>query len=83
MNIADQKNIFLKIIKPFIAYKNLDDESIMKLKLDDTEIDSLMLMEIIMELEAHNIKVKDSFMSSLDPSSSFEDIFDSLVKTNQ
>lgn len=82
MNPIDLRDIFLKIIKPHIQYSNLDDVSIMKLKLDDTEIDSLMLMEIVMELEEHSVQVHQSFMSSLEPGATFEDIFDALIKTN-
>lgn len=82
MNMTELKDIFLKIIKPHIPYKNLDDVAIMKLKLDDTEIDSLMLMEIVMELEEHGFEVHQSFMFSLDPGVTFKDIFDLLIKNH-
>lgn len=65
MRDIDLKNVFLNTVKPFIGNNNFDENEILKLHLNDTEIDSLMLMEIIMELESQGVRVNDSFISAL------------------
>lgn len=80
MNNSDLKDVFLNTVKPYIGNDNLDEHEIFQLHLNDTEIDSLMLMEIIMELETHQVKVRDNLMSSLPSNVTLGDIFSLLAE---
>lgn len=82
MNNSDLKDIFLNTVKPHIGNDSLDEHEIFQLHLNDTEIDSLMLMEIIMELESRQVKVRDNLMSSLPSNVTLADIFGLLVEEN-